>query len=95
MIQQDDIRHMAKLARLQLDESEIPLYTEQVGKVLNFFDDLKHVDTSGIVPTAHPMKVSNAFREDVLKPSFTNEQALANAPMAEAPYFMVPQILER
>lgn len=94
MIQQDEVRHMAKLARLQLDEAEVALYTDQMGRILDFFDELKQLDTAGVPMTAHPIPVSNAFREDTVRPSLPVEQALANAPQPEGDYFRVPKILE-
>lgn len=94
MIQQDEVKHIAKLARLQLSEDELPRYTEQVGRILAFFDELKQLDTIGVPPTAHPIPVSNAFREDALKPSLGADRALANAPQREGDYFRVPKILE-
>jgi aspartyl-tRNA(Asn)/glutamyl-tRNA(Gln) amidotransferase subunit C len=94
MIQQDEVKHIAKLARLQLSEDELPRYTEQVGRILAFFDELKQLDTAGVPPTAHPIPVSNAFREDALKPSLGADRALANAPQREGDYFRVPKILE-
>lgn len=94
MIQQDEVRHMAKLARLQLDEAEVALYTDQMGRILDFFDELKQLDTAGVPMTAHPIPVSNAFREDTVRPSLGVEKALANAPQPEGDYFRVPKILE-
>lgn len=94
MIQQDEVRHMAKLARLQLNEAELALYTDQMGRILDFFDELKQLDTEGVPLTAHPIPVSNALREDVVRPSLPVDQALANAPHREGDYFRVPKILE-
>lgn len=94
MIQTDDVRHIAKLARLQLDEQEVALYTDQLGRILGFFDELKQIDTAGVPVTAHPLPVSNAFREDVARPSLPVALGLANAPHREGDYFRVPKILE-
>lgn len=94
MIQQDDVRHIAKLARLRLDDAEVGVYTEQLGRILGFFDELKGLDTAGVPLTAHPLPVSNAFRDDVAQPSLPLERVLANAPHREGPYFRVPKILE-
>jgi aspartyl-tRNA(Asn)/glutamyl-tRNA(Gln) amidotransferase subunit C len=94
MIQQDEIRHIAKLARLRLDDAEIGTYTDQVGRILDFFGELAGIDTQGVPLTAHPLPVSNAFREDEARPSLPVEQVLANAPHRENAYFRVPKILE-
>jgi aspartyl-tRNA(Asn)/glutamyl-tRNA(Gln) amidotransferase subunit C len=94
MIQKDEVRHMAKLARLKLDDAEVDLYTDQMGRILDFFEELKELDTAGVPMTAHPIPVQNAFREDVVRPSLPVEKALANAPQPEGDYFRVPKILE-
>ena len=94
MIQQDEVRHIAKLARLQLDETELARYTEQLGRILSFFDELQSLDTAGVPMTAHPLPVSNAFRDDAPRPSLPLEAVLADAPQPEHPYFRVPRILE-
>ncbi len=94
MIQQDEVRHIAKLARLRLDDAEVGVYTEQLGRILGFFDELKGLDTTDVPLTAHPLPVSNAFRDDLPRPSLPLEQVLANAPHREGAYFRVPKILE-
>jgi aspartyl-tRNA(Asn)/glutamyl-tRNA(Gln) amidotransferase subunit C len=94
MIQQEEVRHIAKLARLQLDEQELALYTNQLGRIIDFFDELKQLDTAGVPLTAHPVPVSNAFREDRARPSLPTEETFANAPQREDDYFRVPKILE-
>ena len=93
-MQPEDIQHIAKLARLQLEERETALYTEQLGRILAFFDELKQLDTTDVPLTAHPLPVSNAFREDVVRPSLPVDKALANAPHREGDAFRVPRILE-
>jgi aspartyl-tRNA(Asn)/glutamyl-tRNA(Gln) amidotransferase subunit C len=94
MLQQDDVKHIAKLSRLAVSEEELPRYTEQVGRILAFFDELKDLDTTDVPMTAHPIPVSNAFREDVVRPSLGADKVLANAPHREGDYFRVPKILE-
>lgn len=94
MIQETEVRHIAKLARLRLDDAEVGGYTEQLGRILGFFDELQGIDTAGVPVTAHPLPVSNAFREDAPRPSLPVDEVLANAPHREGPYFRVPKILE-
>lgn len=92
MIQKEDVRHMANLARLQLSEEEIDLDTEQLGRILGFFDQLQALDTSGVPLTSHPLPVSNAFREDEVEPPLSLDRVLANAPQSDGAYFRVPRI---
>jgi aspartyl-tRNA(Asn)/glutamyl-tRNA(Gln) amidotransferase subunit C len=94
MIQQEEVQHIAKLARLQLEPHELEVYTGQLDRILGFFEDLSGLDTAGVPLTAHPLPVSNAFREDVVRPGLATDAALANAPQREGDYFRVPKILE-
>ncbi|HEY9721151.1 MAG TPA: Asp-tRNA(Asn)/Glu-tRNA(Gln) amidotransferase subunit GatC [Oscillatoriaceae cyanobacterium] len=94
MIQQDDVRHIAKLARLELDSQELERYTEQLGRILDYFGELAQLDTAGVPLTAHPLPVSNALREDSPRPSLPLEGVFVDAPSREGDYFRVPKILE-
>lgn len=94
MIQEQDVRHIAKLARLQLADEEVAAYTDQVGRILGFFDELKAIDTAGVPLTSHPVPVTNHFRQDVVVTPPGVEAVLANAPQREGDYFRVPRILE-
>jgi aspartyl-tRNA(Asn)/glutamyl-tRNA(Gln) amidotransferase subunit C len=68
-------------------------FTEQLNAILEHADALNKLDTSNIQPTAHPLPLQNVFREDIAKPGFSNEEALANAPEREDGYFKVPKIV--
>ena len=60
----DDVRHIAKLARLNLREEEVKKFTKDLSSILAFVDQLKEVDTSGVEPTPQPTGIENALRED-------------------------------
>ena len=90
----EDVRRVAGLANLHLDESQIPAMQEQLGRILTFIDQLEEVDTSGVEPLAHPFELVNAFREDVPTPMLPREEALKNAPSTDGKYFQVPAILD-
>lgn len=94
MITEDDVRHTAKLARLSLTPEEVSRYTEQMGRILAFFDELAAIDTAGVPETSHPVPVANALRDDVPRPSLPLEALLANAPHREGEFFRVPKILD-
>ncbi len=89
----EEIQHIANLARLNLSESELATMTGQLGKILNYVDTLEKIDTTGIPPTTHAVTITNAFREDSVRPSLDREAALANAPKADSESFIVPKIL--
>lgn len=94
MIGVKEVEHVAKLARLALSEDEKKLYAEQLGKIMDYFDELKAVDTTGVEPLAHPLPVTNVMREDVVVTPPGREVLLKNAPDQERGYFRVPKIGE-
>lgn len=92
MITVETVRHIAKLARLQLSAQEEQMYTQQLGKILEHVDALKEVDTTGVEPMSHALEISNIMREDEVKPAPGQELVLKNAPEAERGMFRVPRI---
>ncbi len=94
-IDEQQVRHIAHLSRLDLSDEEIAQYGRQLGEVLQYVEKLNEVDTEGVEPTAHAMPVSNVFREDVPAESLGVEKALQNAPDKATPYFKVPKVLDQ
>ena len=92
MISTDDVKHVAKLARLELTEEEINKYSKQLGSILEYVEQMNEVDTTGIEPMPHPIPVYNVMREDVVKYEQTKDEMLANAPFEEDGFFRVPKI---
>lgn len=92
MISTDDVKHVAKLARLELTEEEINKYSKQLGSILQYVEQMNEVDTTGIEPMPHAIPVYNVMREDVVKYEQTKEEMLANAPFEEDGFFRVPKI---
>lgn len=88
-----DVAHVARLARLEVTEDELALFTEQLGAVLDHAADVEALDTAGVPPTAHPLPVRNVLRDDVVAPSIDRDEVLAQAPAAEGGRFRVPRIL--
>jgi aspartyl-tRNA(Asn)/glutamyl-tRNA(Gln) amidotransferase subunit C len=93
-ISTEDVKHVAKLARLRFTDEEITPFTKQFNDILGYFSKLKAVDTSRIAPSTHAVNVTNAFREDSEKDSIPAEKALQNAPDAEKGYYKVPKIIK-
>ncbi len=89
-----EVEHVARLARLELSEGEKDLMTAQLDRILGYMDKLNELDTGGVEPTSHVIPMVNVMREDETKPSLPAEDALANAPDREPPYFRVPRIIE-
>ena len=91
---ENQVRHIAKLARLNCSDREIATFTTQLAAILDYFSQLEELDTSDVEPLAHCLPVHNVFRADVVRPSLTNDQALANAPQRDGEFFAVPKVLD-
>jgi aspartyl-tRNA(Asn)/glutamyl-tRNA(Gln) amidotransferase subunit C len=89
-----DVEYVAGLAHLALDDAARQRLVGELGKILEYMDALNRVDTRGVEPMMHAMAMTNVFREDVVSPWLTREEALRNAPSHDASYFLVPKILE-
>ena len=88
------VHWVATLARLQLSEADLAKITQQLSAILEYVDQLKQVPTDGVEPLAHPLKVSNIFRDDEPAPSLAVDAALGNAPDRRGDFFGVPPILD-
>ena len=93
-IARQEVEHVAVLARLALNETELDQVTDQMNQMLGYVEKLNELNTDGIVPTAHAVPVENAFRDDTIRPSIGTEKALQNAPEAANNCFRVPKIIE-
>jgi len=82
------------LARIGLEPGDEEFYAGQLSGILEHIDRLQRLNTDHIAPTAQVVEVTNALREDVPRPSLSQEQALANAPAAVDGFFRVPSIQE-
>ena len=92
-ISKEQVEHVALLARLELTEAEKEMYTEQLNSILEYAAVLDKLDTKDVPPTAHPLPLHNVFRDDVVKPSISQDEALSNAPDQEDGFFKVPKIV--
>jgi len=93
-ISKKDVRHVAKLARLRIEDAEARSYQKELDAVLEHFETLQELDTEKVGPMSHVLEIKNVWRED--KPGESGESGplLSNAPMSEMDYFKVPKILE-
>ncbi len=92
-ITREEVEHVAQLARLHLEESELQKMTKQLDNILSYVAKLDELDTEGIPPTTHAFSVSNAFRKDVVKDSLAQKDALVNCAKQNEEAFIVPRIL--
>jgi len=89
-----DVRYVAHLARLELTPEEEAHYGAQLGKVLEYVNQLSQLDLEGIEPTAHALSLRNVTRPDETRPSLPREDAMRNAPAQSDGLFVVPKIVE-
>ena len=92
-ISADDVRKVAKLARLDLPEDKIATYTGQLERILDYVDHLQAVDNDGVPATTRAVEVVNVTREDTVVATDVREQLLNEAPLREGDFFRVPKIL--
>lgn len=93
-LSREEVLHIARLARVALTEAEITRMSEQLSNLLEHFEVLQQVDTEGIPPTAQSVALQSVMRDDVVIPSLSQEDVLANAPRREEDCFRVRAVLE-
>ena len=92
-LSRDEVRHLADLARIDLSDAELDHLAPQLNVILEAVASIQGVAGEDVKPTSHPIPMTNVFREDVVTPSLTPEQALSGAPLVEEQRFSVPRIL--
>lgn len=94
IIDESQVRHIAKLGRLKLGDDEVRLFAAQLGAILGYIEQLSNVDTTGVEPMTHPLPLRNVLREDEPAESLSSNSALRNAPQREGDFFRVPAVLD-
>lgn len=89
----DEVKHIAKLAKLKFSDEELEDFTYRFNDILKYMDMLNKVDTENIAPLSHPVEMINVFRDDTLKEPVSTEDALKNAPDSDGEFFRVPKII--
>ena len=89
-----DVEHVARLARLGLDDAELERMAAELSHILDAMQALSQLDTSEIAPTAQVIPLRNVMREDAARPSWPVEEILRNAPAARDQQFLVPPVLD-
>ncbi|MEO5919122.1 MAG: Asp-tRNA(Asn)/Glu-tRNA(Gln) amidotransferase subunit GatC [Candidatus Limnocylindrales bacterium] len=92
-LSRSDVEHVAFLARLGMSPAELDRLQGQLNQILDQYAKLAELDTDAIPPTAQTIELENILRDDVVRPSLSQEAALANAPQREGPFMVVPPIL--
>lgn len=94
-IDENAVKHVAKLSRINLSKEEVNAYERQLAGILDYIDKLNELDTRDTPPTSHPLEsLKNVFRKDMVRESLSAEGALKNAPAIKDNFFKVPKIIE-
>jgi aspartyl-tRNA(Asn)/glutamyl-tRNA(Gln) amidotransferase subunit C len=93
MLNEETIKKIAILARLELTPKEVELYTKQLGNIVEYVSELSKLDTKGVAPLVTPSDVVPHYREDKVFPSLGAEAVTANAPEKSGNLFKVPAVL--
>jgi len=90
----DEVRSIARLARLAISDRDIPRYADNLSRILDFVAQLDKANTSQVTPMAHPLEMSQRLREDIV--TEINQRGLfqKNAPQTETGLYIVPKVIE-
>ena len=90
----DDVRHVARLARIALSDQEVEALRGELSDILAYADKVGEVAAADVPPTSHAYPLRNVYRDDTPQPSLSADEATATAPQAEQGRFRVPRIVE-
>jgi aspartyl-tRNA(Asn)/glutamyl-tRNA(Gln) amidotransferase subunit C len=89
-ITKEEVLHVARLARLELTESEVAKFQEQLSDILEAVSKVSELDLTDVPPTAHPLEIANTWAEDEPHESLALDEVFANAPDRDDDHFRVP-----
>lgn len=90
----EEVRHVARLARLELDDAEVLAFQGELNALLGHFTDIQDIDVAEMEPVSHSISLQNIWDEDLIGPILSRDEALKNAPVSKAGLFVVPTIIE-
>ncbi|HLW74885.1 MAG TPA: Asp-tRNA(Asn)/Glu-tRNA(Gln) amidotransferase subunit GatC [Gammaproteobacteria bacterium] len=90
----DDVKAIARLARLAIAEQDIPAYAKNLSSILEFVAQLDKADTASVPPMAHPLDMTQRLREDEANEKVERQRYQENAPQVEAGLYLVPKVVE-
>jgi len=89
-----DIDYVCDLARIELSPEEKEAFAAQLPQILDFVNKIRELDLCNVEPMAHPLPITNVTRKDEIGLSFSQQEALRNAPEAKDGLFIVPKVIE-
>lgn len=90
----DQVRRVAELSRLAVDDAELPVYAQELSSILDMVDQLQSADTNGVEPMAHPLNMVQRLRADEVSERPDRDAYQALAPQAEGGHYLVPRVIE-
>lgn len=93
-IEEQTVRYVAHLSRIELSDEEIKEFTGQLDTILKYMDQLNELKTEGIEPTSHAVEIKSPLRDDKIRTSFSQEESVMNSPERKGPFFKVPPVIE-
>lgn len=94
MISKEDVKYIANLARINLADDEIQPLAKDLESILDYITQLEKLNVDNVPPTSHVLSLKNVYRDDEVKPSLTQDEALSIAIAELKGAFKVPQIIE-
>ncbi|GAB3585802.1 Asp-tRNA(Asn)/Glu-tRNA(Gln) amidotransferase subunit GatC [Calidifontibacter terrae] len=93
-LSRDEVAHVAMLARIQLSDTELDKLAGQLDQIVGFVGQVNEIAADDVPPMSHPLPLTNVTRADEVRPSLTQQEALAAAPSSDIGRFEVPRILD-
>lgn len=87
----DELRHVARIARIDLSDAEVEKFIKQVNDIIAWFQELGKIDTKGVEPSFQPVRTENVFRPDEVGACLSQDDALINTDASEKGYFKGPR----
>jgi aspartyl-tRNA(Asn)/glutamyl-tRNA(Gln) amidotransferase subunit C len=93
-ISREQVLHVARLARIELDDDDVEHYRGDLSSILDYVDKLGELDLAGVEPTTHAVELASRLRDDEVEQRISADAALGNAPDVETGHFRVPKVVE-
>jgi aspartyl-tRNA(Asn)/glutamyl-tRNA(Gln) amidotransferase subunit C len=90
----EDVKKIARLARLAIREEDIPLYVKNLSDILSFVEQMNGIDTAGVTPMAHPKDATQRLRDDIVTEQNLRDHFQRIAPETESGLYLVPKVIE-
>lgn len=90
----DDIKAIARLARLRIDDADVPLYATNLSSILDLVEQMNSVNTEGVMPMSHPLDVVQRLREDIVTENNQRDEFQKVAPATQDGLYLVPRVIE-